>query len=198
MLLRRHLPQNPPHNLPGTRFRKPRHHLNQIRLCNRPNHLVHHLMHLRLKRFQIRGRMLTNQIRVDPLPFDIMRIPHHRRLHNIRMLVNRILNLRRTQPMPRNIQHIIHPTGNPIIPVLIPPAPIPRKVVPLVRTHVRLQIPLMIPPHRPRHARPRMADAQIPAHPVPLDLIAIFIHQHGKNPWQRQRRKPRLRRRHPS
>lgn len=80
-----------------------------------------------------------------------------------------------TDSMPADVDDVIHAPRDPKVPIRIPSAGIPGKIIALERRKVGRLVPLMVPVHGSHHRGPGGADAEV-ALCLTLQLVACVHH----------------------
>src|SRR5712692_3868678 len=108
------------------------------------------------------------------------------------MLAQRPFNLSCAQAMTGDIDHIIHPTGDPVVAVLIAATAIASEVLPGVEGKISLAKTFVIAVHGPHYPWPGEFDAQIAGDITSGQFVALVIDHARLHAEERQSGRARL------
>mmetsp|Transcript_2113 Transcript_2113/g.7553 ORF Transcript_2113/g.7553 Transcript_2113/m.7553 type:complete len:387 (-) Transcript_2113:1045-2205(-) len=179
------LAQDPPHNFAAPRLREARRPVDDVgggEGADLRAHGCHQLL-----ADGIRGLRPLHQrdVGVDALPLDVVVVPHHRRLHAFVVRHQRALDLSGSDAVPADVDDVIHSPRDPIVPVRVPPAPVPREVVSREGAEVRLLVSQMVVENRAHHGRPGGLDGKQPLG-RPLELLSLLVEHGGLHTKERE------------
>ena len=175
-LVRHYLPQDPPHYLPAPGHGQSGRGYDHVGRGERTDGVPGRVLQL----LREAAPLLVNLVLVPhsqravaryALPLEVVREPDDGGLGHSGVCDEGALHFGGPDPVPGNVEDVVDSTRYPDVPVRVPPAPVPGKVVPGVRLHVNVQVPLMVSKNRPRHPRPRLPNSKNPLNIIPLDNL---------------------------
>ncbi len=104
---------------------------------------------------------IQGDVGVNALALDRVRIPHHPGLGHRRVGDQGAFQFGRPQAVAGHVDDVIHPAGDPVATVLVPPAAVAGKVQAREPREVGLPELLGTAVDRPHHPRPGLLDAQV-------------------------------------
>ncbi len=128
---------------------------------------------------QLAARLLAGDqgdIGVDALTLDLVRHAHYRRFGDLGMGDQRGFNFGGAHAVTGDVQYIIHPSGDPVVTILVATGTVAGEVAAGEGGEVGLLEPLVIAKHGAHLARPGVGDHQV-ALGGPLQWLAHVVHQ---------------------
>ena len=155
--------------------------MDQVRFGDGANFLGHHIPKLL---DQLLAAFLAGHQRhvgIDTLALHIVLVANHGSFGNAGMQYQGGLDLGGAQAVAGDVEYVVHPTGDPVVTILVATGAVTGEVVALVGTEIGINQPLVIAIDGTDLAGPAGLDGQI-AGGGALQLVAVRVHQHGLHP----------------
>src|SRR3989344_495231 len=182
------LAQDAPHDLARTGLRQTGRPPNQLGLGEAANFLADQGQQFLLQRIVDFHAVHRCDEGIDALAFEVMRVTDHGSFGDGVMQHQGAFPFGGADAVAGDVDHVIHPTGDPVVTVLVAARAVAAEVVTGVGLEVGVDHPLMVAVNAANLAWPAVLDRQYAAARA-VDLLALFIQQHRLHAKERPGRR---------